>query len=126
MEAGRRWRRSTGRVTKEDSGADGYAFKDAKTGELKEVSGDCNVTYGEASHTLNPGDLVLIYSDGFSEAMNRRFEEYGEDRLLETLVANRSASAEAIIDRCFAAVKEHCGDAPQTDDMTMVAVRVCR
>lgn len=40
--------RSTGRVLKEETGADGYAFKDAKTGELKEVSGDCNVTYGSA------------------------------------------------------------------------------
>ncbi|QZI85603.1 hypothetical protein CPT_Suzuki_030 [Stenotrophomonas phage Suzuki] len=38
--------RSTGRVQKEESGADGYAFKDAATGKLKEVSGDCNVTYG--------------------------------------------------------------------------------
>ena len=41
--------RSTGRVLKEETGADGYAFKDAKTGELKEVSGDCNVTYGDAA-----------------------------------------------------------------------------
>lgn len=40
--------RSTGKVMKEDTGADGYAFRDAKTGELKEVSGDCNVTYGDA------------------------------------------------------------------------------
>lgn len=38
--------RSTGRVLKEDTGADGYAFRDAKTSQLKEVSGDCNVTYG--------------------------------------------------------------------------------
>jgi sigma-B regulation protein RsbU (phosphoserine phosphatase) len=127
-----------------------YAVIDTKTRELKYSNGGHNppfvisesgqsrslteggvvlgllpdVTYGEASHTLQAGDLVLIYSDGFSEAMNRRFEEFGEDRLLETLIANRKASAEAIIDRCFTAVKEHCGDAPQTDDMTMVAVRV--
>lgn len=40
--------RSTGRVLKEETGADGYAFKDAATGKLKEVSGDCNVTYGSA------------------------------------------------------------------------------
>lgn len=39
--------RSTGRVLKEETGADGYAFKEASTGALKEVSGDCNVTYGD-------------------------------------------------------------------------------
>ena len=38
---------STGKVERAEAGADGYYFKDAKTGDLKEVSGDCNVTYGD-------------------------------------------------------------------------------
>jgi hypothetical protein len=37
---------STGKVGRAAEGADGYRFKDAKTGAFKEVSGDCNVTYG--------------------------------------------------------------------------------
>lgn len=38
---------STGKVSRADTGSDGYQFRDAKTGKFKEVSGDCNVTYGE-------------------------------------------------------------------------------
>ena len=45
--------------------------------------------YQEAELQLHSGDLLVIYSDGFSEAMNRRFEEFGEDRLLEVVESCR-------------------------------------
>ena len=83
-----------------------------------------SMPYQEAHLDLHSGDLLVIYSDGFSEAMNCRFEEFGEDRLLEVVTAARGLSPEEVIERSFEAVRQHAGGAPQTDDMTMVALKV--
>ena len=85
-----------------------------------------SITYQQAHLDLHSGDLLVIYSDGFSEAMNRRFEEFGEERLLEVITAARDLelSPEEVIERSFEAVRQHSGGAPQTDDMTMVALKV--
>ncbi len=83
-----------------------------------------SIPYQEAHLDLHSGDLLVIYSDGFSEAMNRRFEEFGEERLLEVVTAARDLSPEEVIERSFEAVRQHAGGAPQTDDMTMVALKV--
>lgn len=80
--------------------------------------------YQEAQLELRSGDLLVIYSDGFSEAMNRRFEEFGEDRLLEVVKAHRGLPPDALIEEAFKSVKQHTGDAPQTDDMTIVVLKV--
>lgn len=85
-----------------------------------------SIPYQQAHLDLHSGDLLVIYSDGFSEAMNRRFEEFGEERLLEVITAARDLelSPEEMIERSFEAVRQHSGGAPQTDDMTMVALKV--
>lgn len=79
--------------------------------------------FAEGGVQLNPGDALILYTDGISEAMNSADEEYGEERLYEVVRANREESAAALVDRVFAAVKDFCGDAPQTDDMSMVVIR---
>jgi sigma-B regulation protein RsbU (phosphoserine phosphatase) len=56
--------------------------------------------------------------------MNRRFEEFGEDRLLEVVKAHRDLPPDALIEEAFKSVKQHTGDAPQTDDMTIVVLKV--
>ena len=85
-----------------------------------------SIPYQQAHLDLHSGDLLVIYSDGFSEAMNRRFEEFGEERLLEVITEARDLelSPEEVIERSFEAVRQHSGGAPQTDDMTMVALKV--
>ena len=80
--------------------------------------------YEQAAVELNPGDLLLIFSDGFSEAMNLRLEEFGEDELVSLATANRNDSAADLIEKMSQAVVAHTGKAPQTDDMTIIAVRV--
>ena len=80
-------------------------------------------SFPEATVTIDPGDLLLIYSDGFTEAMNRRFEEFGEDRLLEATRAAWDLPAAGMVDSIFDAVNKHAGDAPQTDDMTLMVLR---
>ena len=80
--------------------------------------------YEQTAVELNPGDLLLIFSDGFSEAMNLRLEEFGEDELVSLATANRNDSAADLIEKISQAVVAHTGKAPQTDDMTIIAVRV--
>jgi sigma-B regulation protein RsbU (phosphoserine phosphatase) len=79
--------------------------------------------YEEATVDVQPGDLLLIYSDGFPEAMNSNLEEFGEERFCELVVQHRRAPAEKLIETLYAAVREFCGDEPQSDDMTVVAAR---
>ena len=80
--------------------------------------------YQQAAVELTPGDLLLIFSDGFSEAMNERYEEFGEGQLARIAIENREDSAADLIEKMSRAVVAHTGDEPQTDDMTIVAVRV--
>lgn len=79
--------------------------------------------YKEATVQLMPGDLLLIYSDGFSEAMNGNGEEFGAQRLMGTATKYRRIPAAELIDRIEEDVKNHCGDTLPADDMTMVVVR---
>lgn len=72
---------------------------------------------------FRPGWTLLIYSDGFSEALNRRLEEFGDDRLRESAENHASLPPDDLVKTLLAEVSEFCGDAPQADDMTMMAIR---
>ncbi len=72
--------------------------------------------------TLEPGDTLFLYTDGVTEAKNRVEELYGEQRLLETL---RQAPRHDLTDmiQCIrSAVRRHADGAPQSDDVTMLAI----
>jgi hypothetical protein len=73
---------------------------------------------------LNKGDLLIFYTDGFTEAMNKHLEEYGENRLLEIVKANEDKPAREIIDAVHRDVISFVNDYPQHDDMTMVVVKI--
>lgn len=81
------------------------------------------VVYTEDAMALSPGDLLLIYSDGITEAMNALQEEFGEDRLIETVMKHREEPARELIEKIMLAVKQHAGSTPQSDDMTLTALR---
>jgi serine phosphatase RsbU (regulator of sigma subunit) len=70
---------------------------------------------------LMPGDTVLLYTDGLTEAENLTQEQYGFDRLERSLAPGPS-DADAILRRVLTDVRTHVGDAPQYDDLTVVAV----
>ncbi|MDX1421143.1 MAG: PP2C family protein-serine/threonine phosphatase [Rubricoccaceae bacterium] len=74
---------------------------------------------------LRPGDVFVIYTDGFSEAMDRRREIYGDDRLAAAVAAADARRADDLIDHLVAAVSAYAEDEDGLhDDMTMVVVRV--
>jgi len=82
-----------------------------------------NFAFEEQVIPFSPGDLLLMYSDGITEAMNADEEEFGENRLVEVTLKHRDELASTLIEKIIAAVKLHTGDAPQMDDITLVVIK---
>jgi sigma-B regulation protein RsbU (phosphoserine phosphatase) len=78
--------------------------------------------YEEATITLDPGDLLIAYSDGVTEPEND-FGEFGEDRLLEIVKRNRQQPLAAISSNTLQALRDWIGDGEQPDDITLVFAR---
>ncbi len=74
--------------------------------------------------SLESGQVMVFYTDGFTEAMNAREEEYGEERLLASVMHHHTEPAHAIIKAVCADVSAFAGDTAQHDDMTMVVVKI--
>ena len=72
---------------------------------------------------LEPGDTLVLFSDGVSEAMDSEDGFYGEDRLLATLAACDGAAPQEIVKRVLADVRAFAAGAKQSDDITVVAAR---
>lgn len=66
----------------------------------------------------------FIYSDGLNEAENANHDQYGDDRLLSQMQNHAYESAEQTINRLLADVHEHVGGAEQSDDLTMLCLRI--
>jgi len=82
--------------------------------------------YEERCVQLSGGDVLVLLTDGFTEAMNPRQEVFGDEGIEGVLRQKEIGGlpARAIIDRLTAAVQTHAGEAPQHDDMTVVVVKV--
>ncbi len=78
----------------------------------------------EETVAIEPGDVFIFYTDGISEAMNGNGEEFGEDRLAETLNQYARLSAQEILESISKTVFDFAGNTPQHDDFTMVVVKV--
>ena len=73
--------------------------------------------------TFGSGDLLVAYSDGITDAVNERDEEFGEERLIDVIAKNRCEPAGVLVDSIVNAVQRHSGEASQLDDMTLLAIR---
>jgi sigma-B regulation protein RsbU (phosphoserine phosphatase) len=80
-------------------------------------------TYEVASLTLEKGDLLILYTDGVTEAMNPQRQLYTVDRLLDCVGEAPVPSAKALADRINHSVRRFAAGAPQSDDITMVILR---
>jgi len=82
-----------------------------------------NVSYRMEKVNINPGEMLIIYTDGISESMNEKMEEFGEERLLKIVEENKEISASKLIYKIIGAANEHSGNTSQSDDMTLVVVK---
>ena len=69
------------------------------------------------------GDVLVVFTDGFNEAMNPAGEQFGKVRVLDCIVKNRTESARAMVEKLFPRVRAHVGDVLLQDDMTVVVVK---
>ena len=72
--------------------------------------------------SLASGDLLVVYTDGVTEAANSDGEEFGEERLIKVVQAHQLASAEALL-KIISAEVQHFSYGEQTDDLTLVAAK---
>jgi len=74
---------------------------------------------------LGPGDVVVLYTDGVTEAMDVEHRQFGEERLVATVAACADAGAQQVVDAVVAAVRSFTGNIPQSDDLTVLVVKRC-
>ena len=79
--------------------------------------------FEEEELTLAPGDTLLLFSDGLSEAENSDLQEYGEERLLESMAGERHRGPDTLLEFLLASVRDFAGSHPQSDDITALVVR---
>lgn len=80
--------------------------------------------YDEVQVPLSPGDVFVFFSDGISEAFDEAGQEFGMPRLLEVVERTHEKPAKDIVGELFGAVQAFCGDAEQSDDRTVVVVKI--
>lgn len=127
-----------------------YAIYNIKTGDIQYCNGGHNSPYilrangtieqlpispngivgvveglefkGAETH-LDAGDTIIMYTDGVNEAINNQEEEYGDARMEETLKSLNGKTCREMIDGQLASVNAFAGEAEQSDDITIMAVR---
>jgi sigma-B regulation protein RsbU (phosphoserine phosphatase) len=101
--------------------------KDGTHDRLREGGGILGVfpvqSFDMGTYDLGPGDRVLLFTDGVTEAPNADGEEFGEARLLQLLVENRDLSAESLQKKVLTVVAEFCRG-HWHDDATLIAIAV--
>jgi sigma-B regulation protein RsbU (phosphoserine phosphatase) len=73
---------------------------------------------------MKPNDLLFLYTDGLSEALNTEGEEFGASRIMDTLKSIATLSADQIRDVVARRVKEWCAGMSLYDDLTFVVLKV--
>jgi len=91
---------------------------DPVVGLLKECQ------YEQAEIALVPGDVLVLYTDGISEAMNADLEEWGEERLITAAKLSTHLSAQDNVTAVIASADRFTAGAPQNDDLSLVVLKV--
>jgi sigma-B regulation protein RsbU (phosphoserine phosphatase) len=91
-----------------------------RTGMFLGVMSDA--TWERATAQMSPGDVLLLYTDGITDAQNRQGEFFGDRRLHQALRASPALSARGIHDTLVATLHDFVGDTPQFDDITLMVV----
>jgi phosphoserine phosphatase RsbU/P len=99
-------------------------------GEVTEIGGEQaglpvgvvdDFEFESYEHKLDPGDIVTIFTDGFSEAMNAERELYGLDRMAR-VISDKALKPSEVGTHLLTEVRQFAGDTPQSDDMCLVCV----
>jgi sigma-B regulation protein RsbU (phosphoserine phosphatase) len=103
---------------------DGSVVELPRTGPVLGVLADAEFGLAEAP-TLEPGDALLLYTDGLVEATDGSREIYGEDRLRDSLSRRAAASprAKPVLEGCLSDLDAFTGSRPADDDVSCILLR---
>jgi sigma-B regulation protein RsbU (phosphoserine phosphatase) len=79
--------------------------------------------FEQRATALGPGDVLCLYTDGVTEAMDSRRQLFDEERLIEVLRRTHQLAPEAIVERIMEAVASFAAGTPQADDITLVVLK---
>jgi serine phosphatase RsbU (regulator of sigma subunit) len=82
-----------------------------------------SVQFEQKTHKLEPADFLVLYTDGVTEAMDKSFEEYGENRFQQAMVGQIGQSAGGFLGGIVADVEKFVAGEPQSDDLTMLVLK---
>jgi serine phosphatase RsbU (regulator of sigma subunit) len=109
-----------------------YLFHSA-TGKIEELGSNANVlglfddaSYESSVFRLDKGDILVVYSDGLTDAENPQGEMFGEERLLRLIRQEAPSGSQAIEQRLLKAIEAFTQGLPQTDDITFVVIEKCQ
>ena len=120
----------SGKLVYSNAGHNRPLWLQAATGELHELSARGivlgifeEVELEEQELEVAPGDVLLFYTDGVTEAINAHDQPFGEARLRAVLAEHAASTAEQVMEAVVGAVKEFVGDTPQSDDLTLFVLK---
>ena len=120
----------SGKLVYSNAGHNRPLWLQAATGELHELSARGivlgifeEVELEEQELEVAPGDVLLFYTDGVTEAINAHDQPFGEARLRAVLAEHAASTAEQVVQAVVGAVKEFVGDTPQSDDLTLFVLK---
>ncbi len=73
--------------------------------------------------SLNRGDIILLYTDGFNDARNKDNEDYGRERILKFLEMNKNISGDDLIKKLSSEISVFSDNLPQFDDLTVISIK---
>jgi sigma-B regulation protein RsbU (phosphoserine phosphatase) len=109
-----------------------YLFRSA-TGKIEEMVSDSFflgmfdfASYESRPFRLDKGDILVVYSDGLTDAENQQEEMFGKERLLTLIQQEAPSGSHALEQKFLEAIAEFTQGMPQTDDITFVVVQRCQ
>lgn len=107
-----------------------YPLLFSKRGKFRKIEGGGIVlgcldsfTFLEEKIQIDPGNILVLFSDGVTEAENNNGQEFGETGLVDVVNKNWKCGSGELIDKIITAVQIHAGDLPQMDDITLVILK---
>jgi predicted ester cyclase len=82
-----------------------------------------DTTFEQEVVQLDPGDVLVVFSDGVTEALNARDEEFGDERLMACVRASRELTPSALLERLLGALRDFTQGAAQNDDRTLLVMQ---
>jgi sigma-B regulation protein RsbU (phosphoserine phosphatase) len=103
------------------------------TGRIEELVSDAYVlgmfdfaTYQSRTFSLDKGDILMVYSDGLTDAQDQQGEMFGEERLLQIIQQGAPLGSFALERKILRAIDEFTQGLPQTDDITFIVIEKCQ